>query len=178
MKHVSVFGGSTPTQDDYKQALRLGSMLAKAGFTVLTGGYIGSMEAISRGAAEQGGHVIGVTCDEIEAWRPVKPNIWVIEERRFPRIRQRLFELIDACDAAIAMPGGSGTLAEIMLTWTQLFTNAISPRPLILVGDGWRSTFDQLFRSFGVYIPEDQRSWLTFVPDVDGVMNYLTALYT
>ena len=71
---VTVFGGSQPGEDSpaYSQAIELGRLLASRGHTVLTGGYIGSMEAVSRGAAEAGGHVVGVTCEEIEAWRPVK----------------------------------------------------------------------------------------------------------
>ena len=63
MKRVTVFGGSRtePGDQDYQQAYFLGELLGKAGYTVLTGGYIGSMEAVSRGAAESGGHVVG--CD-------------------------------------------------------------------------------------------------------------------
>ena len=108
---ITVFGGSQPKPGEpaYEDALRLGSLIGQAGYTVLTGGYIGTMEAVSRGAAEAGGHVIGVTCDEIEAWRPVKPNPWVTEEMRFPTLHQRLFALIDNCDAALALPGGVGT---------------------------------------------------------------------
>jgi hypothetical protein len=105
MKRVTVFGGSNPGERDYEQALQLGRLLGLAGCTVLTGGYIGTMEAVSRGAAEGGGHVVGVTCDEIEAWRPVRPNPWVQEEMRYPTLRQRLFALIENCDAAIALPG-------------------------------------------------------------------------
>ena len=85
MKQITVFGSSKPQPGDrdYDQALSLGKMLGQAGYTVLTGGYIGTMEAISRGAAEYGGYVIGVTCDEIESWRPVKPNSWIHQEKRF-----------------------------------------------------------------------------------------------
>ena len=173
MKIVTVFGGSTPGEADYAQALRLGRLLAEAGFTVQTGGYIGTMEAASRGAAEAGGHVIGVTCDEIEAWRPVHPNAWVKEERRYPTLRKRLFALIETCDAALALPGGPGTLAEIALMWSHLLTGAIPPRPLILIGPGWKATFEQLFRSSDGYIPESQRSWLAFAGDVDEAVQRL-----
>jgi uncharacterized protein (TIGR00725 family) len=107
----------------------------EAGYAVLTGGYIGTMEAVSRGAAEAGGHVIGVTCDEIEAWRVTHPNRWVMEERRYPALRQRITALIEGCDAAIALPGGPGTLTEISEMWNHLLIGAISPRPLILVGE-------------------------------------------
>ena len=84
---ISVFGGSQPKESDlaYAEAMELGRLLAQHGHTVLTGGYIGVMEAVSRGAQEAGGHVIGVTCEEIEAWRPIKANAWVMEE--IPRKR-------------------------------------------------------------------------------------------
>jgi predicted Rossmann-fold nucleotide-binding protein len=73
---ISVFGGSSPKPGEaaYDQAYQLGKLIGEAGFTVLTGGYIGTMEAISRGTAEAGGKVVGVTCDQIEAWRPVAPR--------------------------------------------------------------------------------------------------------
>ncbi len=130
---VTVFGGSHPKPGDpaYEQALILGKLLGSAGYTVLTGGYMGTMEAVSRGAAESGGHVIGVTCDEIESWRPVEPNPWVMDQIRYPTLRKRLYALIEECDAAIALPGGIGTLAEIATMWSQMQVFATSPRPLI-----------------------------------------------
>ena len=68
---VSVFGGSAPKPGSpaYEEAQRCGALLAQAGWTVATGGYRGVMEAVSRGAHEAGGHVIGVTCTLIENWR-------------------------------------------------------------------------------------------------------------
>src|SRR5258706_7067007 len=111
--NISVFGGSQPKEGDaaYVEAQELGKLLAEHGHTVLTGGYIGTMEAVSKGASEAGGHVIGVTCDEIERWRAVKANAWVQEERRYPTVRARLDALIEGCQAAIALPGGPRTLA-------------------------------------------------------------------
>jgi uncharacterized protein (TIGR00725 family) len=173
IKHVTVFGGSRPSQKEYDQALRLGRLLAEAGFAVLTGGYIGVMEAVSRGAAEAGGHVIGVTCEEIENWRPVKANGWLKEERKVARLRDRLFGLIEGCDAAIALPGGPGTLTEIAVMWNHLLTQAILPRKLILVGPGWRETFDAFYRALGEYTPEDQRQWLLFAENVDDAARML-----
>jgi uncharacterized protein (TIGR00725 family) len=172
-RFVTVFGGANPTEPDYNQALRLGKLLAQAGCSVLTGGYIGTMEAVSRGAAESGGHVIGVTCAEIEAWRPVRANRWVMEERRFATLRERLYALIDGCQAAIALPGGPGTLAEIALMWNHLLTGAIAPRPLILVGSSWQQTFQQFYHAFDPYIPERQRLWLAFAPDVDSAVEQI-----
>jgi uncharacterized protein (TIGR00725 family) len=99
---VSVFGGSQPKEDStaYAEARELGKLLAERGHTVLTGGYIGVMEAVSRGAHEAGGHVIGVTCEDIEVWRPIKANSWVKEEIRKKTLVERLHTLIHECDAA------------------------------------------------------------------------------
>ena len=132
--NVSVFGGSQPQPGSlaYAEAYELGKLLALAGHTVLTGGYIGTMEAVSRGANEAGGHVIGVTSADIEAWRAVKPNAWVQEERRFVTLQERLNELVLACDAAIALPGGPGTLTEIALTWNLMIVHSTPPKPLIV----------------------------------------------
>jgi predicted Rossmann-fold nucleotide-binding protein len=125
------------------------------------------MEAVSRGTAEAGGHVIGVTSAEIEAWRPLGPNRWVQEERRLTTTRERLFTLIESCDVALALPGGIGTLAEIAVMWSLLQVGAIPLRPFVLIGRGWRTTFDQLLSSFDPYIPSRDRSLLRFENDVD-----------
>lgn len=146
---ISVFGASSPRPGEtaYEEALTLGKLLGQAGYTVLTGGYIGTMEAVSHGAASTGGHVIGVTCDEIEAWRPVGPNPWVMEEMRCPTLKERLHALIEHCDAAIALPGGIGTLAEVASMWSGMQTNAIPARPLILVGSGWYETMQTFIKT-------------------------------
>lgn len=174
-KRVTVFGGATPKpgQPAYQNAMKLCGLLAKAGYVVLTGGYIGTMEAVSRGAAEAGGHVIGVTCDEIEAWRPVKANPWVMEEMRYPTLRQRMYALIDECDAAISLPGGIGSLAELAVTWSQLQTSASPIKPLILVGAGWQKTLDTFLDTLGEYVPEGSRSLLTYAEDIEMAFSIL-----
>ncbi len=171
--NVTVFGGSNPDEKDYQQAERLGFLLGQAGFTVITGGYIGVMEAVSKGAAQAGAHVVGITCEQIEDWRPVKPNRWINEERRYPTLRERLFALVDGCEAAIALSGGPGTLTEIALTWNLLLTESISPRPLILVGASWRAVVDQFFAALSTYIPNNQRHWLTFADTVEQAVEQL-----
>lgn len=173
--NVTVFGGSQPQPGSpaYQEAYRLGQLLAQQGHVVSTGGYIGTMEAVSRGAAEAGGHVIGVTCAQIEHWRPVQVNAWVKEERRFGTLLERLQGLIEGCDAAIALPGGPGTLTEIALTWNLMIVNALTPRPLILVGAGWQAMLDQMYAALGTYVPDKQRALLTFVPEVDSAVTEL-----
>lgn len=166
---VTIFGGAQPQPGNpaYEEAYLLGKTLAEAGHTVLTGGYMGTMEAVSRGAHEAGGHVIGVTCEEIENWRPIGANRWVKEERRTKTLLERLEALITGCDAAIALPGGPGTLAEVALMWNLMIVESLPRRPLVLVGDGWQSVFDQFFGSFSTYMPRNPDKELWFAKDVE-----------
>jgi hypothetical protein len=109
--------------------------------------------------------VIGVTCAEIERWRKVTANAWVKEERRCETLLERLKVLIESCDAALALPGGPGTLVEVALTWNLMIVEARRPCPLVLVGDGWRRVIDAFLASLGEYTPESQRGFLLFAPD-------------
>ena len=173
--NISVFGGSQPKEGDtaYAEAMELGRLLAQRGHTVLTGGYIGTMEAVSRGASEAGGHVIGVTCEDIENWRKIGANRWVKEERRKKTLLERLQALIDGSDAAIALPGGAGTLTEISLMWNLMIVESRHRSPLILVGRGWQSTFDQFFKEFNSYMTAPQREILKFAEDVQTAVKML-----
>ncbi len=172
---ITVFGGSQPKEGDaaYAEAQTLGKLLAERGHTVLTGGYIGTMEAVSRGASEAGGHVIGVTCEEIERWRSVGPNRWVEEEWRRKTLSERLQALIQECDAAMALPGGPGTLTEISLMWNMMIVESLHRRPLILIGDGWQSVFDQVFTKLGKYTSPAQQELVQFAPDVETAIHKL-----
>jgi len=172
---VSVFGGSQPKEGEaaYIEAMELGRLLAERGHVVLTGGYIGTMEAVSRGARTAGGHVIGVTCEDIEVWRPIKANAWVVEEIRKKTLMERLHALIHESDAALALPGGPGTLVEISLMWNLMIVESLHRRPLILIGDGWQSVFGQFIQRFDTYVPAHQREILSFAQDVQTAVKIL-----
>ena len=158
MKVISVFGSSAPQpgQPDYEAACELGRLLAEAGFAVASGGYIGTMEAVSRGASQAGGQVIGVTCDEIERWRAVGPNRWISQEIRYATLLERLAHLVTHNDGMVALGGGVGTLTEVALAWNQLQVQAIGPRPLVLLGEVWHRTMAIFVES--PYVPEAHRA--------------------
>lgn len=162
--NITVFGGSQPKDGDaaYAEAYQLGKLLGAAGHTVLTGGYVGTMEAVSRGANEAGGHVVGVTSTDIEAWHGTRANAWVQEERHFATMQERLNELVLACDAAIALPGGPGTLTEIALTWNLMIVNSIPRKPLILVGGSWKHILETFNRELAGYSSHGQQALITF----------------
>lgn len=141
---ISVFGSSAPKPGStaYEQAKEVGRLLAERGYAVATGGYSGTMAAVSQGAAESGGHVIGVTSDQIELFRPLGPNQWVIEEIRYPSLGERLLHLVMKNDGMIVLPGGIGTISEMTLAWSFLQTGEIGSRPLTLLGNGWLETIN------------------------------------
>jgi uncharacterized protein (TIGR00730 family) len=152
---IAVFGSSAPKpgEPDYEEARQVGRLLAEAGFTVSTGGYMGTMAAVSQGACEAGGHVIGVTCSQIETFRARGPNEWVKEEIRYDTLRDRLLHLIDHNDGMITLPGGIGTLSEMSLAWSLIQVGEITPRPLILMGKMWQDTFKAFVQR--PYVHED-----------------------
>lgn len=172
---IAVFGGAQPKEGSqiYEVAHKLGGLLAQRGHTVLTGGYMGTMEATSRGAHEAGGHVIGVTCIDIENWRGAKPNQWVKEEIRKQTLIERLQAIVENSDAAIALPGGVGTLVEISLFWNLMTIETIQPRPLILLGNSWRLTIENFFSEFDAYMSDNHLKYLHFAKDVEEAVQKL-----
>lgn len=147
MMVISVFGSSAPVPGSagYEEARVVGRLLAEAGFAVATGGYCGTMEAVSRGAAEAGGRVIGVTCDKIELFRPLGPNEFVTDEIRYLTLQERVQHLVRENVGMVVLPGGIGTLSELALAWSLLQVGEISPRPVALLGELWQNTLHAFF---------------------------------
>lgn len=172
---VSVYGGSAPRPGSpaYEDARALGEALAKRNWTVATGGYSGVMEAASRGAFEAGGHVVGVTCALIEDWRSLRANAWVREEQRFATLRERLYHLVEFCDAAVALPGGIGTLSEVALTWSLMQTKELQAKPLVLVGQVWAQTVTTFIREAASYLHPGDSSLLVLAADIDEAVRLL-----
>jgi uncharacterized protein (TIGR00725 family) len=132
---VTIFGGSKFREGDfeYAEARRVGSLLAEAGFTICTGGYLGVMEAASRGAHEQGGRVLGIIMNQFKA----EPNRFLTDKVATPHFYERLQQLITRSVGFVAVRGGMGTVTELSLVWNKIQTRVIGPRPLVLLGDCW-----------------------------------------
>jgi len=132
---ITVFGSARPEPgtDAYGTARRLGELLARAGFSVATGGYGGTMEAVSHGAREAGGRVIGVTA---EAFRSAA-NAWVEEEIRVKTWQERLFKLVELGAGYVVLPGGTGTLVELAVVWEWLNKGFLRVKPFVILGDFW-----------------------------------------
>src|SRR2546426_12470460 len=112
-KIVTIFGGSkcNENSEEYGQAVEIGTRLAEAGFTICTGGYLGVMEAASRGAHERGGRVLGIVMNQFKA----EPNRYLTDKVATPHFYERLQRLITRSVGFIAIPGGMGTVHQLLL---------------------------------------------------------------
>jgi uncharacterized protein (TIGR00730 family) len=161
---VTVFGSARLASEHaaYGAAVRLGGMLAQRGHVIVSGGYGGLMEAVSRGAHEVGGSVVGVT---VEPWAGrLAPNPYLSEEIQAATLFRRLEALVES-DALIALPGGAGTLGEVALAWNLRQMYLMGAKPVILVGEEWRRLVDAF--SEHLVIDEGDLALLTIVPDID-----------
>ncbi len=175
---VSVFGSAAPLpgQPLYQDALELGRLLGEHGFSVMTGGYCGTMEAVSGGANEAGTNVIGVTCRQIEDYRPTGPNGWVQQVHATDLLSERIELLTSNADAFIALPGGIGTLAEISMVFNKMVISSIPSQVLILVGEGWKQTFETFFNGQAENVNARTRQLPHFAKDPQDAVRILIQL--
>ncbi len=140
--YVTVFGSSRVRvgSTEYQIGLELGQLLAKAGYSVLTGGGPGVMEAVNRGAHEANGHSAGINIflpEEQKANPYIEPAITM----NYFFVRKVL--LLKYSTAFIFMPGGFGTLDELFETVTLVQTKKIAAFPVILIGkEFWNGLID------------------------------------
>jgi len=150
MSSVAVFGSSRsgPGTPAYALALELGRALGRRGAEVRCGGYGGVMEAVSRGAREAGGRVVGCTL----AWpRETRPgNPYLSEEVPCATLDTRIAALLSGTRAAVVLPGGVGTLNEMFWVWTLLLHGRDADRALVLLGDSFAELLEFLGRRFEV----------------------------
>jgi len=130
---VTVFGSARFREGHpyYELTRQVGRAIAEAGFTVMTGGGPGLMEAANRGAREAGGYSVGAN---IELPAEQKPNAYLDRWIEFPYFFVRKLMLLKYSYAFIAMPGGFGTLDEIFETLVQIQTGKMPGFPVVLLG--------------------------------------------
>lgn len=128
---VTVFGSARfgPETAHYQNAEKIGAEMAKLGFTVMTGGGPGIMEAANKGAYEAGGYSVG--CNII---LPIeqKPNPYLHKWIYIPYFFVRKVILVKYSYAFIVMPGGIGTLDELFEALTLIQTKMINGFPLVV----------------------------------------------
>lgn len=139
---VTVFGSARILEQDstYLEAKKLGSLLAKNGYTVITGGGPGLMEAANRGAIEAGG--ISVGCN-IYLPHEQRANRYLTKSITFYYFFVRKVMLVKYSNAFLIFPGGFGTLDELTEALTLIQTGKHPAFPVILVGKKyWKGFLD------------------------------------
>jgi uncharacterized protein (TIGR00730 family) len=139
---VSIFGSTRikPGDEVYQKAEQIGKLLAENGFAVITGGGPGVMEAANKGAFSAGGKSIGLN---IELPHEQKPNPYTNITLNFRYFFVRKVMFVKYAVAYIILPGGFGTMDEMLEAVTLIQTNKIRPFPVILVGSNyWKGFLD------------------------------------
>lgn len=167
---VTIFGGSKCAHDspEYLEAKALGKRLAEAGFTICTGGYLGVMEAASRGAREAGGRVYGIVMNQFKH----EPNRYLTDKVATNHFYERLQNLITRSVGFVALRGGMGTVTEISLVWNKLTTGVLDRRPLVLVGECWKPVVEAW--KINLVVSAGDVSFLDFADNAEDAAKIIT----
>jgi uncharacterized protein (TIGR00730 family) len=169
---VSIFGSarSKPGDPAYDKAYKIAHHLAKKGYAIISGGGGGVMEAANKGAAEAGGRSVGLN---IELPMEQKPNPYsnVSIEFRYFFVRKVMF--IKYAQAYVVLPGGFGTMDELMEALTLIQTKKIKPFPVILVDSTFWGPLLDFFKTTlaaNSMIQADDLDFLRIIDDPEEVV--------
>jgi uncharacterized protein (TIGR00730 family) len=141
---VSVFGSARlrPGDPAYQLAVEVGRGLAEAGFSVITGGGPGIMEAANKGAVEAGGHSVGMGI-ELPFEQGINDYVDLAVNFRYFFVRKTMF--VKYAQGFVVLPGGFGTLDELFEALTLVQTEKVTSFPIVLMGsDYWTGLLDWL----------------------------------
>ena len=169
---MAVFGSSQtrPGSKEWAEAEDAGRRIANAGLCVVTGGYGGTMEAVSLGAAGAGGHVVGVTAPSLFA-RRAGANPHVAREIEAVALTGRIGILTELASGAMVLPGSIGTAAELVIAWNInhiVRGNGGERLPTVAVGKVWRDLHELLVTAGGaagedIHLADDSEGALTWL---------------
>jgi len=130
---VTFFGSARipPDSEGYKTAYQMAKAVAEAGYTIITGGGPGVMEAANKGAYEAGAQSVGLNIT-LPMEQRANPYVKTLLNFRYFFVRKVMF--VKYSHAFVIMPGGFGTLDELFESVTLIQTHKIQPFPVILVG--------------------------------------------
>ena len=178
-KGVTIFGSARSTPDNlyYQKAVDLSAQLANCGYTVITGGGPGIMEAGNKGAFEAKGRSIGMNID-----LPFEQgsNPYLTDELKFKYFFTRKVMLVKYSVAFVVFPGGFGTMDELFESLTLIQTKKIKPFPVFLVGvDFWQGMVQWLQGTLlrNGTISEHDMHLFKVVDDVSRIPDEIDAYY-
>lgn len=171
---VTIFGSARtePGTTYYEMAREMGAACAQLGFTVVTGGGPGIMQAGNQGAFEAVGRSIGVNI-ELPFEQEGNPYVQKSIDMRYFFTRKVI--LVKYSYAFVVMPGGAGTLDELFETMTLIQTGKLRGFPIVLMGrDYWQPLMDFVYRmaEAGTISPDDP-DLIFFTDDVEEAVAHL-----
>ncbi len=172
---VTIFGSARAKKGDelYTKAYELAKVLGRNKFNVITGGGPGVMEAVNKGAKEEGVKSVGIN---IELPFEQKPNPYITVPLSFRYFFVRKVMFVKYAIAYIVLPGGFGTLDEFFEATTLIQTNKIRPFPVILVGsEFWTSLIDWMQKNMlarGMISKEDLNIF-KIIDDPEEIVAYI-----
>ena len=176
---VSIYGSARIGPDDelYKQVEEIAQRLGDAGFTIITGGGPGVMEAANKGAFRAGVASVGLN---IQLPEEQAPNVYTTQSITFRHFFVRKVMLVKYATAFIIMPGGLGTLDELTEILTLMQTHKIRPFPVVLFNSNyWKGFLDWLHTSVLTegFISEEDVSLLRVCDETDDVIETVCQWY-
>jgi uncharacterized protein (TIGR00730 family) len=171
---VTVFGSARFDENHpwYALGRTVGAELAKVGFTVMTGGGPGVMEAANRGAKDVGGRSVG--CN-IKLPMEQQPNPYLDRCVEFRYFFVRKVMLVKYSYGFIVLPGGFGTMDELFETLTLIQTDKIHDFPIVLMGRAYWSPLIEFLRTTmlgaGTISPDDLDRFLVTDDPVEAVQH-------
>jgi uncharacterized protein (TIGR00730 family) len=178
-KSVTIFGSARLPNDHpyYQKARELGRRLAESGYTVVTGGGPGAMQAANQGAYEANGHSVGLN---IQLPHEQRTNPYVMESMSFHYFFSRKVMLDFSAQAYIFFPGGFGTMDEFFELVTLAQTGKLERNvPVVLIGKAYWEPLVQwmkasMLREMHAIAPADLKIW-TLTDDIDEVVRIVEA---
>jgi len=171
---ITVFGSArfSESHQHYKDAREIGKRISMMGFTTMTGGGPGIMEAANRGAYENGGKSVGCTI-LLPKEQNNNPYMHVYVHFKYFFIRKFLLQKYSY--AFIVLPGGFGTLDELFETLTLIQTKIISNFPVVIFGKEYYKNVKEMVDNMiqEETISKEDRKLILFTDDIEEGMNHI-----
>ena len=172
-RNVVVFGASWAKDGSalYQLSVDLGKALGAAGFNVVSGGYLGTMEGVSKGVRESGGEAIGVLVPTLFPDRATEGNRFLSSQLETPTLLTRIDRMIACAEeprGVLALPGTLGTLTEIFCAWNMAVLAPLGKyRPFKVIC--WRDPWEAILLPAAerLSLAAEQRAALVFVSSVE-----------
>jgi len=176
---VAVFGYSKTVRTDplWAVASKLGEELAARGYHIMSGGYGGTMEAVSEGASKVKGAIVeGVICPSVFPLRGQNGNKFLTVETKAASLAERITCFMARADVFIALPGTLGTLTELVMAWNLAVVHPMSGRPsppVFAMRQPWQKLLQACKEGLG--IPEEDLAKIGFFEGVQDLIDLLAA---